>query len=201
MFVSATALGAIAAATLTALVTLIGLILTKEQKVSEFRQEWINSLRAELSTYLTNVNLARDLNNVDYANYEAKVKAQSDTYSKMNMSSFSINLRINPDEKLSQDVLGPMIEFQTMLATGGKIHPDAIRPVEQRFLKAAKALLKSEWKRVKKGELTFRIARAASISIVVIGLIIGTAYFTGRTIPFLEIQTEPSSPAVPSAKQ
>lgn len=52
--------GAVGAALIAAIVSLIGLILGKEQKTSEFRQEWINSLRAEITQFVTNVTAISD---------------------------------------------------------------------------------------------------------------------------------------------
>lgn len=43
------AVGATIAAIVAALVALLGLIISKEQKVSEFRQQWIDALRADIA--------------------------------------------------------------------------------------------------------------------------------------------------------
>jgi len=47
------AIGAIIAATITGLISLLGLIISKEQKISDFRQAWIDNLRTELSLVIT----------------------------------------------------------------------------------------------------------------------------------------------------
>jgi hypothetical protein len=49
------ALGAVIAAFLTALVTALGLVITKENKTSEFRQAWIDALRADFATYASHI--------------------------------------------------------------------------------------------------------------------------------------------------
>ena len=46
------ALGAITAALITGFLSLLGLIISKEQKTSEFRQQWIDALRQELAEFL-----------------------------------------------------------------------------------------------------------------------------------------------------
>lgn len=49
MEVSPVAIGAISAAIITGLLSLVGLIISKENKTSEFRQQWIDSFREEIS--------------------------------------------------------------------------------------------------------------------------------------------------------
>ena len=44
------AIGTMIAAFIAGLVSLLSLIISKEQKVSEFRQAWIDALRAEISS-------------------------------------------------------------------------------------------------------------------------------------------------------
>ena len=50
------AIGAIAAALIAGLISLLGLIISKEQKTSEFRQAWIDGLRSELSLVIAHAN-------------------------------------------------------------------------------------------------------------------------------------------------
>src|SRR5579862_1385600 len=45
--------GTIIAAVIAALISLLGLIISKENKVSEFRQTWIDSLREEVAAVIT----------------------------------------------------------------------------------------------------------------------------------------------------
>jgi len=45
--------GTIVAAVIAAIISLLGLIISKENKVSEFRQAWIDSLREEIAAVIT----------------------------------------------------------------------------------------------------------------------------------------------------
>jgi hypothetical protein len=54
--VSAIAIGAIAAALIAGLIFLLSLVISKEQKISDFRQEWINSLRSEIAALIAHAN-------------------------------------------------------------------------------------------------------------------------------------------------
>ncbi|MBS3927686.1 MAG: hypothetical protein KGZ65_03740 [Sphingomonadales bacterium] len=49
------AIGPIIAAIIGAVVTLASLIISKESKLSEFRQAWIDSLRQEIADLLSNI--------------------------------------------------------------------------------------------------------------------------------------------------
>jgi hypothetical protein len=46
------AVGAIVAAIIAGIVALLGLIISKEQKVSEFRQQWIDALRQDIAAVI-----------------------------------------------------------------------------------------------------------------------------------------------------
>lgn len=60
-------IGAIGAALIAGIVSLLGLIISKEQKTSEFRQTWVDSLRSEITSYLTSFNAIADALLVTYA--------------------------------------------------------------------------------------------------------------------------------------
>jgi hypothetical protein len=55
MIISDSSLGPIIAATVAGAVSLVSLIISKENKTSEFRQLWIDALRSELSKYVAHV--------------------------------------------------------------------------------------------------------------------------------------------------
>jgi hypothetical protein len=53
------AIGAIAAALIAGLLTFLGLIVAKENKTSEFRQAWIDSLRLDFAKLISNARAIR----------------------------------------------------------------------------------------------------------------------------------------------
>ncbi len=53
------AIGAIVAALITGILSVLGLVISKEQKTSEFRQQWIDDLRREVSELLACVEAIR----------------------------------------------------------------------------------------------------------------------------------------------
>jgi len=67
------AIGAVVAALIAGIVSLLGLIISKEQKTSEFRQAWIDALRCDLTAFLTQINAIHDATKVRYVDHAEKV--------------------------------------------------------------------------------------------------------------------------------
>lgn len=146
---------AIGTAVVAALVSILGLIIAKEQKTSEFRQAWINDLRKCVVDYLVSINAICDILSLKKAGKDTDDAELLANYKTLNEASHGITLRINDDEKTAKALLGSMTEFESLAQTNASLTPIEIREVESRFIKAAKELLKFEWKRVKAGERVF----------------------------------------------
>jgi hypothetical protein len=162
------ALGATIAAIIGALASLLGLIISKEQKTSEFRQAWIDGLRDDLTNYATQINVIADVSKVVYKSHEKKVAALREAYSSLNSSNFSINLRLNRNEALSKAVMRCIGEFNELAMTEEGLTSDNLRRVETAFITASQDLLKYEWKRVKRGELSFIVSKYIATAIIVV---------------------------------
>lgn len=163
-------IGAVGAALIAGTVSLLGLIISKEQKTSEFRQAWVDALRSEIISYLSSFNAIADAVQVKYTDHAEKVKALAPLYSKLNEASFAITLRVNPDEGHSKAVLACMKKFMQLAANDSSMTPDNIRPIEFDLLKSSKDLLKYEWKRVKRGELTFVMTKIFAGALIIAAL-------------------------------
>lgn len=173
------AIGGTLAATIAAVLSWGNLVNSKEQKVSEFRQQWIDSLRRSIAEYLSALSYIAIL----YIHNSAKTNptSQKDSfdmavaiekeYARVQESYNDIVLRINPQEdtprgqNLNKEFLDAL-EFTRTLHNmndfSGVIQAsDAIRT-------AAKPLLKHEWKRVKRGEPTYRFARGIAVAVITI---------------------------------
>ncbi|MBX5103029.1 hypothetical protein HJB52_14225 [Rhizobium lentis] len=148
-------IGAVGAAVIAGLVSLLGLIIGKEQKVSEFRQAWIDELRKCLVAYLVNINAVADTVRLKKAGTPLDNSALLGSYKLLNEASHGIKLRINSAEAPAQALLKSMAEFDRLAGDNASLTPDKIRDVETRFTQAAKELLKFEWNRVKQGEKIF----------------------------------------------
>ncbi|WP_158932998.1 hypothetical protein [Acidisphaera sp. S103] len=148
-------IGAVGAAVIAGLVSVLGLIIAKEQKISEFRQAWIDELRKCLVSYLVNINAISDGVRMKKAGAVTDQSVMISSYKALNEASHGIKLRINADEKPAKNLIKTMLEFEMIAEENSDLMPDKIREIEVRFLKCAKKLLKFEWERVKRGEKTF----------------------------------------------
>lgn len=209
------ALGAVIAALIAGAFSYFNLISSKESKVSEFRQEWINALRQEISVYVS-----RTLTHARLGSYIASFPDTSDSsrvdlmreYSRLQeealTSYHSIHLRINSTEidelakKLNDDLLNA-------LNTAAHIHADGpsveLEKSLQTLIRKAEPLLKHEWRRVKSGEPAYRSAKFIAVLVMCVALVIGLAgigVIALNTIKFrvgLESSTA-TPPAVPFRK-
>lgn len=175
-------IGAVGAALIAGVVSLLGLIISKEQKTSEFRQAWVDALRSEITAYLTNFNAIADAINVTYKDQAEKVKALSPLYSKLNEASFAITLRVNPNEDRSRAVLACMKQFMQLASNDNNMIPTNIRPIEIHFLNASKELLKYEWKRVKRGEITFIVTKFIAGTVIIAALLYWLMYSDPKSV-------------------
>lgn len=160
------AVGTIMAAVIAGTVSFLGLVISKEQKTSEFRQAWIDALRADISLYLSHINAISDSSVSTYKNDTDRINALMPLYSKLNETNFNIVLRLNHREKLHSNIIQCLDAFQDF-SQRGELGSGMIRPVEKEMLENAQQLLKAEWSRVKRGEPTFIAAKVAALLIVV----------------------------------
>jgi hypothetical protein len=167
------AVGAIAAALIAGLVSLLGLIISKEQKVSEFRQAWIDSLRDDIATIIARVNAIHGAMLAGYPNPAERWKVIKDDFIGINEAAARAKLRLNPKEEgPAKSVLGILEEQETIFNSGAA--PDFVRlaALEKKLVAEAQILLKQEWKRVRSGELTYRIARIAAALVVATAIVL-----------------------------
>ena len=172
-------IGAVGAAIIAGLVSLLGLIIGKEQKVSEFRQAWIDELRKCLVAYLVNINAIADTVRVSIAK-KTPIGDLSENYKHLNEAHHGIILRVNDDEAPSKSLITSMNEFEDIASKNATLTVDNIRAAESKFLSASKTLLKFEWKRVKRGEKTYYITKYIVIALIAVMSIIFTMLWKQR---------------------
>lgn len=120
------AIGAIVAALIAGLVSLLGLVISKEQKTSEFRQAGIDALRTELSAVIAHTNAIYGANTANFGTLTDLWGDVRDNYVGLNEATASIRLRLNPKEPHAQAVLARIEELEAYLAPGQSIHHDQI---------------------------------------------------------------------------
>jgi hypothetical protein len=144
---------AIGGAIIAAGVSLFSLINSKEAKISEFRQQWIDALREDLATLVSAV----------FESHGADESKRTEAFNKANLVTARIALRLNNGEDKSHDLQEKLDHLRDGLHDINVLYSEtAFEQVETRAnlaIDAGKLLLKSEWKRVKSGEPTYRWTR------------------------------------------
>lgn len=170
------AVGAVLAATITGVISLLGLTIAKEMKVSEFRQTWIDALRADLASLVASVHAISDaldatkLNAVTYSGPLEIWKAVRDDWNSANRTITAIRLRVNPNE--SQDLLDILKSLEAEFLPGKQIEKERLRKLETSLVDTAQKLLKTEWKVVRDGEPVYRLTKSIVLIIVLAGLFV-----------------------------
>lgn len=152
------AIGALGAAIIGALISFVGLIVAKESKVSEFRQAWIDALRGELSTFLSNVNAVVDAQHLTFKTSNERFETLQPYFSKLNESYYLVALRLNSNEEPAKKLKACMIDISGM-AKGEAINLSTFDAARVEFINSSNRLLKNEWSRVKQGEPVFQATK------------------------------------------
>lgn len=159
--------------------SLMNLVSSKEQKVSEFRQDWINSLRESISSYIASLYYLSTLykhyveQHPDKKNRFEMTKGVEETYSQVNKMYNDIIFRINDNEKkphlkkLNDDFLVALEESRELF---NKNEFKEVKVSCNKVRNYAKPLLKTEWERVKSGEPAYRYSKYFAVIILAIGI-------------------------------
>jgi len=132
-------------------IALIGLIVAKEGKTSEFRQQWIDGLRADIAEYVSYA-LQLPVGNLD-------TQAANECLAR-------IRLRLNPTEKLSKELLGIVLNLTDTVGEGTA--STVANMAADKVVSASQAVLKEEWKRVKRGEWKYILVLSTAVASLII---------------------------------
>lgn len=164
------AIGAIAAASIAGLLAFLGLIIAKENKTSEFRQAWIDSLRLDLSKLISNARAIRGAVAVEYAEKYELFDATESYFIEINQVAVAVRLRLNPKEVACKQILTGITELERLMIDCPSMDLVACRACEEKIIEQAQILLKSEWKRVRRGELIFSVTKWIGGIVILVGL-------------------------------
>jgi hypothetical protein len=171
------ALGAIAAALVAGFFSFLNLVSSKENKVSEFRQSWIDGIRNEIAIYN-----AALLSLVRFRSIEDKFENERDwylatdkMYRDVSESLTRIQLRLNPAHALENPesheakLLNVIHAARDLLNNddfdGAFNKSEEIRPIAAPFLK-------EEWERVKNGEQRYQSIRDGAQRTIKSGIVL-----------------------------
>jgi len=194
-YLSATILASIAVAALAGLFSLLNLVITKEQKISEIRRERVDSMIDDLAQYLASIDYMTGANRVWIGQGRPNVldhyKAVQPSIDLGSRAYTSIVLRINATDEnrsMKQERTQFLSEISALKQNMNDEKFDdvaaAIAPLREKL----KPILNNEWEKIRKGELAYRITRAVAIIIVLAGLAAAfvfayRAYHTGGAVP------------------
>lgn len=160
-----TGIASVIAAIIAAAAAVVGLVITKENKTSEFRQNWIDGLRNELAE------LMEYYLRLQTCEYSERVSVRN----KINFLAAKIRLRISSntptteEKKLLDLINNQMVSIYSV---------SSVTEVEKMYFLYSSSILKSEWERVKRGEKKYRIA--VTIAYLILGVF--TSYFVLKYI-------------------
>jgi hypothetical protein len=132
------------------------MIISKEQKTSEFRQAWINTLRDDISKFIGQVDSVTKLVLI---NKTSKYKEKTSSAiilgsTEMREVQLKINLLINPKEYKHQDLVALLNAITENITTQTNNNENIVD-----LTTLSQKILKKEWDRVKDGEPIFKISK------------------------------------------
>ncbi|HCG7089335.1 hypothetical protein ACJO15_10515 [Vibrio parahaemolyticus] len=166
------AVATLGAAIIAGVISLINLSVSKEHKISELRQGWINELRTEMAILLAKFNHLVNLY-ICELNLEEKIcywtfyKEHIGLIQEIDELIHKIKLRLNPSEH--SRLIALLEDLEISITETDRINDaDGIFTLLNQGNEMTKELLKSEWERVKLGEPGFiKLKRLSFISVVV----------------------------------
>ncbi|MDX7735371.1 hypothetical protein SJS82_06720 [Aeromonas media] len=173
-------IGPVIAAIIAGSISFIVTVLSKDQKTSEFRQTWIDSLRSEISELLSSMHIMSDVVNNKRADGEDEKEIKKYLYDKheefvkINTLLIKIKLRLNTEEH--KDILlmlTQLDEMQFAISSSSDVGKKM-----QEITTESQRLLKKEWKRVKSGELSFRFLKWGSLLIFLSSALCATLFIS-----------------------
>ncbi|SDB87106.1 hypothetical protein [Acinetobacter boissieri] len=176
------AVGAIVAAIIAATIAFITMVVTKENSVSQFRQNWINELREDIAIFISSINLLDDLKEEEQQQQQQRYSdfksADLKSEEKKHKNDLKYNIHekyMNIDMKLSgKDIYDRILKELIKIIYEDFLNKNSNPSKEYMNLLNANLLilLKNEWIRVKNGEKWFsRSKTIVPSALIALGLI------------------------------
>lgn len=189
----------------------MGLIISKEQKTSEFRQQWIDALRQEVAEFLGYAEITAtlrsmlDLDECEPAKEKTKIAEGllriKDEARESERLYHQLLLKLNPNEHCN--IVQVLNELRDEINKEAPASSFARDQIEQRLITQVQEALRAEWNRVKRGELVYRIAKFGTMVVVVmlvillsVSLISKAKLLNQTAVPSTEMKSESSNNAL-----
>ena len=153
-------LAALAGALISAVIAYASIIISKENKVSEFRQAWIDEFRKEIAEFVSSLQVFLLKNNERLADKDADIKDVEMNYARMLM-------RLDPAKNHAIEETLNKIKNAVRDRNYSLVHQ-----LTDKLVQESRIMLDEHWNRVKEGEPAFkRFKLLLPISMAVILLV------------------------------
>jgi len=160
-------------------VAFLSAVLSKEQKTSEFRYAWLNSVLDDIAKF---VGAAESISGAAWPVFKSdgKEKAQSFLAAaephirELLAAYYRARIRLYPREH--HHVLEALESVQVLLLKGDIPDPAKLDPLVRDVVRVSHDALKEEWGRVKKGERTFRLTKYVSLAVFLLAVVLGVTF-------------------------
>lgn len=171
------------AGVLAAFVALMTIIITKEQKVSEFRQAWINAFRDDLAEAISAASTLTIILQEDLPEERGeKYKEWARFTASLSRIELRLNMSEDPHRKIEQCIRRAESVVRAMEFAPENYVPAEWITLQSDVVVASQTLLKIEWDRVKAGEPLYRLTRYALAGIVVCLPLVAFFLYAGGSI-------------------
>lgn len=173
------AVATITAAFIAGFVAFLSSVLSKEQKTSEFRYTWLNSVLDDIAKF---VGAAESISSTAWSHLKGTGKEKGEEFlagaqpqiGEMLAAYYRARIRLYPEEH--KQVHQALEDLQAVLLKGDIPDPAKVDPLVNEIVRVSHHALKDEWKRVKRGELTFRLTKYISLAVIVLILVMAIRY-------------------------
>lgn len=181
------AAGTILAALIAGLISFVNLLIAKDQKTTDLRQVWIDSVRETVSQFTAHAvkaiparNMARVVTEESHSGFEARERAATKMltfFEDQQRPSLELRnkilLHLNPIEhaKLIRGVRE--LHEKTQLRSVADL--EMTEALADDVLEKTQQVLKYEWRRVKRGEAVYRVMKSVLATLVAV-LFVGIVY-------------------------
>ncbi|TLX51646.1 hypothetical protein CWC31_05770 [Pseudoalteromonas ruthenica] len=180
--------GVIIAALIAGAFSFLSLVLTKEQQISQLRQNWIDALRDDIPKYIAalvateEIYWAMNQKHGDAVDVLARSMETKEEHQELAIAYSSIMMRLNPDDKSEhQKALRKSLVKSKTLANDGKWDESAA--MVDSIREFAQLTLKEEWERVKVGEPSFVNSKRVAVIGVVTALLVAGLVIYNISVP------------------
>jgi hypothetical protein len=141
-----------------ALVSVLGLIISKESKISEFRQAWIDGLRSDIAKLIGHAAALQAVKLMDVGNND-RLSLSVAHFLGVNETASKIRLRLNPGKPSHLPVLNALKVHESYFSKPVEsLDNHGIEEAEEKLVSQGQILLRAVWEEVKAGERTYKIS-------------------------------------------